>query len=104
MKTQPFVTVLLVTGISVSAAAQDTGRGVQLEGDELAVLPEFKTVDTNKDGMIAADETQKLAKMLEEEHNIVFRFEVADENQDGVIDNREYVAYDRFLKERLGIA
>ena len=71
---------------------------------ELAVLPEFKTVDANENGMIEATETAALAKMLRDEHQIVFQFDSVDRNKDGAINAAEYVAYDGMLKERLGIA
>jgi hypothetical protein len=71
---------------------------------ELAVLPEFKKVDANEDGMIDSTEAVALAETLEEEHQIVFEFRTVDENADGLINDQEYVAYDGMLAERLGIA
>ena len=71
---------------------------------DLAVLPEFKEVDANENGMIEAAETETLAEQLKDEHQISFQFEAVDRNRDGMINTQEYVAYDAVLKERLGIA
>jgi Ca2+-binding EF-hand superfamily protein len=92
---------LVLAGFATVGAAQE---GAGTEEEKLAVLPEFKAVDANEDGMIQASETEALAKELEEEYSIEFRFEVVDENRDGQINTVEYVAYDAMLAERLGIA
>jgi len=100
MKEQLMAAALIATGFGLVAVAQEGAP----EEEELAVLPEFKSVDANEDGMIDVAETKELTEMLEEEHQIEFQFETVDENRDGLINNEEYVAYDAVLKERLGIA
>ena len=114
-------TALVLAGFATGVAAQEgappqapgaaqQGPGAPPAGaaateeEELAVLPEFKAVDANEDGMIQENETEALAKVLEEDHRIEFQFDVVDENRDGQINNAEYVAYDAMLAERLGIA
>lgn len=102
MRVKLIATALLATPFAIAAVAQE---GAPAPADkELAVLPEFKTIDANEDGMIEANETESLAKMLREEHQVVFQFQAVDRNSDGLINTQEYVAYDGALKERLGIA
>jgi Ca2+-binding EF-hand superfamily protein len=101
MNKQLLFTSLIAIGLSPVALAQEAGPAPE---DELAVLPAFKAVDSNQDGMIDTAETEPLAEMLEQQHQIEFRFETVDVNEDSVIDAREYIAYDAVLKERLGIA
>ena len=96
-----FPLALLATGLGAAALAQEVAEQTE---PELAVLPEFKSVDANENGMIEANETEDLAEQLKEEHEIAFQFEAADRNRDGMINTQEYVAYDGVLKERLGIA
>lgn len=105
MKKQLLAT-LIGMGFSIVAVAQDGAAQPQApqDKDALAVLPEFKAVDANKDGMIDADEASALTKTLQEEHQIQFQFETVDTDRDGVINDREYVAYDHMLKQRLGIS
>jgi hypothetical protein len=101
MNKQLFPIALLATGLGATAFAQVVS---QPDEPELAVLPEFKTVDANENGMIEAAETEGLTEQLKEEHQISFQFEAVDRNRDGMINTQEYVAYDAVLKERLGIA
>ena len=68
-----------------------------------AVLPAFEAVDNDESGMIDADESAALTKLLKEEHNVAFRFETVDRDRDGLINHEEFLAYDAELSERLGI-
>jgi hypothetical protein len=104
MKLKLIATALIATPFAVAAIAQEGSPAPAAEDKELAVLPEFKAIDANEDGMIEATETESLAKMLREEHQVVFQFQTVDRNSDGLINAQEYVAYDGVLKERLGIA
>ena len=88
---------------TVSAWAQDE-PGVDVGDQELTVLPDFKSIDTNADGMITMAETEVLADLLKQEHEIEFRFDAVDENRDGQINSKEYMAYDARLRKELGIA
>jgi len=106
MNKQLFPVALLATGLgaTVLAYAQAVSPPAQPTEQELAVLPEFESVDANENGMIEAAETEGLAEQLKDEHQISFQFEAVDRNRDGAINTQEYVAYDAVLKERLGIA
>jgi len=107
-----FSLALLATGLAATAlgygqAAAPPARPaepLQATEQELAVLPQFKSVDANENGRIEASETEGLTEQLKEEHQISFQFEAVDRNRDGMINAQEYVAYDAVLKERLGIA
>jgi hypothetical protein len=103
MKTQLCAFAFIASAFATSAWAQ-IGVEAELDGDDLAVLPEFKAVDSNEDGLINLAETESLAKLLLEEHEVVFKFEEVDENRDGLINNEEYIAYDQTLQEQLDIA
>ena len=103
MNKQLFPIALIATGLGATALAFAQAVSEQKE-PELAVLPEFKSVDANENGMIEAAETERLAEQLKEAHQITFQFEAVDRNRDGMINTQEYVAYDAVLKERLGIA
>jgi hypothetical protein len=103
MKRQSIAAVVICAGLSLSALAQE-GAGASDDDTGLFVLPEFKSVDRNKDGMIDLIESETLAATLVEEHGIAFQFLVIDVNHDDLINNQEYVAYDAALAERLGIA
>lgn len=109
MKKQLFPVALIATGLGATVlafaqAVSPPAQPGQPTEQELAVLPEFKEVDANENGMIEAAETEGLAEQLREEHQISFQFEAVDRNRDGMINTQEYVAYDAVLKERLGIA
>lgn len=60
---------IVAFGFSTAAFAQD--------------LPSFEEVDTNRDGMISAEEAAAVEAL---------DFATADTNQDGVIDRAEYAA------------
>lgn len=106
MKKQIIATALVALGCGPAVwAQQEAGAGAGIaEEDELAVLPEFKSVDANEDGMIDTAEGEMLTDTLKEEHNVEFQFETVDRSQDGLIDVREYTAYDATLKQQLGIS
>lgn len=107
MKKQMFALALVATGLGLGTflmqGALAQGAAAE-EEDKLAVLPEFKAVDANEDGMIDSTEVESLTETLKERHAIDFQFRAVDENGDGLINDQEYVAYDRMLAERLGIA
>ncbi len=103
MKLTTIAAAMLAAGFGTAVVAQDAAPS-KAETEKLAVLPEFKAVDANEDGMIDVAETESLAKMLEEEHQVSFEFDTVDKNEDGLINTQEYVAYDAMLGERLGIA
>lgn len=105
MKKEMLAIALIAVGFGPSVLAQvGAGAAVAPEEEELAVLPGFRSVDENQDGMIDKAESAVLTRSLEEKYEIEFQFESADTSHNGLIDAQEYIAYDSVLKERLGIA
>ena len=105
MKKEVLAITLIALGFGSAVLAQDgAGAAITPEADDLAVLPGFKSVDANQDGMIDKAEGEALTKVLQAEYQVEFQFDSADKSHNGLIDAQEYIAYDLMLKERLGIA